>query len=199
MAELDLAQGDLRGLLSDWAEENKARKRDDRFRVLASVVVALLAAILASVNLCADNTIEDMTHGNFVAADLLTVALAEDDIKDRLTFDAALSPAQRQHEQERIAALTGMAREFDPSIGANVAIGDLLREASRYHRAREVALTREKNFDFAQIALEISILLASISIIALSRWLLTLATFGGATGAALFANGFALWVILPSA
>lgn len=127
-----------------------------------------MAAILSVAQLLGANVIEDMMHSNFVSSDLLTVAIPDDDLEARIAFGNP-SPGERQSLQQRIDRFKALAHEFDPNIKGQALQSELFDEANRYHRERDVFLEKDKNFDFAQVLLEISIVVASISILAINR------------------------------
>ncbi len=190
------AQSDLRAILADWVKGDKERDRREAFCFRAALLVAYLALILALVNVLGDNVIEDMMHANFVSSDLLTVAIPVEDLETRLAFGSP-NAGERQNAQERIDRLTTLANEFDPNVKGQTLRRALLDEANRYHHERDVFLEKDKNFDFAQVFLEIAIVVASVSIFTVNRWLIMLAVAGGVVGTALMVNGLTLWVNLP--
>ena len=62
---------------------------------------------------------------------------------------------------------------------------------------REVAASRDDNFDFAEVFLQLALVLGSIAILAINRPILWLASGLGLIGTLLTANGFLLLFPLP--
>ena len=73
----------------------------------------------------------------------------------------------------------------------------LMARAKSYQEAREVAERKNDSFDFAKMALQLAVVLGSVSILAVSRPLLWAAGLLGVVGALLTLNGFLLLVALP--
>ncbi len=70
-------------------------------------------------------------------------------------------------------------------------------KARAYEAARDHAQAQDDNFDYAEAFFQIAIVLASVSIVALSRLLLGLSAVLGLTATFLMINGFLLLVALP--
>lgn len=71
------------------------------------------------------------------------------------------------------------------------------QEAKRLEKERDVNNSKDPYFDYAEVLLQISIVLSSISILAHSRRVFQVAVCGAALGAILSLNGFLLLFRLP--
>ncbi|MBI2457102.1 MAG: DUF4337 family protein, partial [candidate division NC10 bacterium] len=70
-------------------------------------------------------------------------------------------------------------------------------EARKLEAQRDVAATRDQNFDYAGVLFQIAIVLGSIAILSESRRILAACLAFGVLAALLGANGFLLLVKLP--
>ena len=69
--------------------------------------------------------------------------------------------------------------------------------AKSFEVLRDAAVERDNNFDFAEVALQLALVLGSVAILALNRAILGLSCAFGALGAALTINGFLLIMPIP--
>ncbi len=190
------AEGDFKELLAEWVKGDKERTQREVFRFRAAVFVAVVAAILAAAQMLGSNVIEDMMHSNAVASDLLTVAVPENELEARLAF-WDLSPEERASLQQRVEQMKQLAVDFDPNIQGQAIESALLQEANRYHQERDAFLEKDRNFDYAQLLLELTIILGAVAILAVSRAVITVAAASGVLGVLILLNGITLWVHLP--
>ncbi len=73
----------------------------------------------------------------------------------------------------------------------------LMAQAKDYEAQRDRAGDQDVNFDFADVFLQIAVVLGSVAILAVSRPTLLLSFLSGGLGALLTLNGFMLWFKLP--
>ena len=199
--------------ITEEVEEHHAHAPHEGFRSHAALVIAILAAILAVCELGGDNAKNTMIYNNIKASDSWSFyqaktqrqtafKLAGDDVKRRLADPGLSAPARAllQADLERYDK-TVARYESEPDAAAP---NDPLRgegkkqlqaRAKSYEEARQVANERNESFDYAKMALQLAIVLGSVSILAQSRPLLLTAGVMGAAGLALLANGF--WFLLP--
>ena len=70
-------------------------------------------------------------------------------------------------------------------------------QADSFEKARERAALQDGNFDMAEVLLQLALVLGSVAILAINRWILALSGLLGAAGALLTMNGFLLIAALP--
>lgn len=195
-------------------EVDKAEARQaERHRNRAALAIAVLAAVLAVGELGGDNAKDAMIRNNIEASDTWNFYQAKNIRQTiyKLRADAlAREISAPGVGPERRALLEGdldkyrktVARyEDEPDV---TALGDATRgegkrqlqaRAKAYQEARQLAETKNNSFDFAKMALQLGIVLGSVSILASSRQLLWLAGGLGVVGATLSLNGFLM--LLP--
>jgi hypothetical protein len=69
---------------------------------------------------------------------------------------------------------------------------EIFREAKKHEAARDEALHRDPYFDFAEVALQISIVLASVAMLSGKRWAFVTSLVLAVIGVALTLNGYLL-------
>ena len=200
--------------ITESAEE-KRHEATDRFRSRSAVLIAALAAILAFCELGADNAKDAMIDYNIKASDSwafyqaknvrqTAIKLAEDQLKRELA-SPTLSPASRaaiQADLERYQKTDARyENEPDPKAPGDATKGEgkkqLSARAKSFEHAREAAFQRNDNFDYAQMLLQLAIVLGSVAILTTSKMLRTVCMAIGALGAAFVSNGFWLGISLP--
>ena len=83
-----------------------------------------------------------------------------------------------------MSAVAGLRRSSDQA------------RAQSYEQAFEAASDQDNNFDYAEVALQLALVLGSVAILALNRWILYVSGALGVVGALLTLNGFFLLVPL---
>lgn len=115
-----------------------------------------------------------------------------------LVTQPALPPEARADVQRRIDALRTTAARMQSEPETGDGMRELEPKARAFEARRERAQQQDPNFDYSQALFQIAIVLASVSIVAASRWLLGLALGMGGLATLLLLNGFLLLVPLPS-
>jgi hypothetical protein len=108
-------------------------------------------------------------------------------------------PAERPSAEARLkdyeATITRYDSEPDPNDPSKgEGKKELSATAKGYEAAFEQAAQRDNNFDFAEVLLQLALVLGSVAILAVNRWILILSGVLGALGALLTLNGFLLLV-----
>jgi cell division protein ZapA (FtsZ GTPase activity inhibitor) len=186
--------------------EEEAREARERFRSHAALAIAVVAAILAVCELGGDNAKNKMVNNNIKASDTWAFyqaknmrqteyKLAAEGLR-RATADPALPAAVRAADAADAKRYdkTATRYEDDPAGDGKK---QLEAKAKRFEEARDLAGERNEFFDYAQMLLQLAVVLGSVSILALSRPLLLVTGLLGAAGLALVANGFLLLVPMP--
>ncbi|MDO1557872.1 DUF4337 family protein [Brevundimonas sp. 2R-24] len=203
---------DVADLVHEIQEERADSAANERFRNRAALLVAALAAVLAVGGLGGGNATDDAIAANIHASDTwafyqaknmrqTAYEIAAADIEARLA-GGSLSPAQIAADTARLedyrATIARYDSEPDPARPGDPTAGEGKRQlaalARTHEEARATAEARDNNFDWAEILLQLAIVLASVAILATSRRLLTGAAVLGGLGALLTLNGFLLLV-----
>ncbi len=192
MAELELPDHD------ELVERAK-----DRYTKRVALLTAVYAVFLAITSLGGNNAAKEMM-------------LAQQQVTDQWAFYQSkamrehLYRSQRQqleaHLLERQESMGKSARERYESL-----IREMAAEEGRYRDekkgiekgAKELEATRDRNmskdpyFDYAEVLLQIAIVMASIAILSSSRPVLWLSVGSAVTGVILTGNGFLLLFRIP--
>ena len=193
--------------IKEAAEEEKLHEVRERFRNRAALVVAVLAAILAVCDLAGDNAKNAMIDNNIRASDSWAFyqaknirqteyALAADRLKRDLLDPALSAPARAAMQADIAKYQKTSARYEDDSTPGGEGKKQLSARAKGFEEARDQAKDRHELLDLSVMVLQLGIVLASVSILALSRPLLWAAGLLGAAGLALLADGVLLLVRL---
>ncbi len=206
---------DAADLVAGTSEENGGDEAANRFRNRAALLIAVLAAVLAIGGLGGGNATDDMIGENIHASDTWAFyqaknqrqtmyELAVDDLEARLAAPG-LDAAARTNLEGRLARYRATVARYDsepdPEAPNDPLRGEGLTQlrarAQAHVAAREVAAARDDNFDFAEVFLQLALVLGSIAILAINRPILWLASGLGLVGTILTANGFLLAFPLP--
>ncbi len=202
-------------LIAELHEEKEEAEENERFRNRAALMIAFLAAILAIGGLGGGNATDDYIDHNIratdtwaffqaknmrqtlyeISADELEMALASPGISDERRAQMEEKLADYRATVERYESEPDPDAPGDPTRGEGKK--ELRAQAEALEAARDQAAARDANFDFAEVALQIALVLGSVAILALNRPVLIASAAMGALGAALTANGFLLLIPLP--
>jgi hypothetical protein len=206
---------DAADLIAEIHEERAENEAHETFRNRAALLIAVLAATLAVGGLGGGNATDDMVANNIKASDSWSFyqaknvrqtmyELAAEQLEAQLTVGTVPAAAQAS-AQKRLADYKATIERYDSEPDPN-APGDLLKgegkkeikaRAQAFEAAFEQASERDNNFDFAEVLLQLALVLGSVAILTLNRWILILSVAAGALGALLTLNGFLLLVALP--
>ena len=211
--EMDSA--DAAELIAELKEDRAEHEATEKFNNKAAMVIAVIAALLAIGSLGGGNVAEDMIHNNIKASDTwaffqaknlrqTTYRLAVEEMQLQLA-SPALPPEARAAVEEKIARYNETIARYDDEPDAR-APGDSLRgegkkqlsaQARNYERLRDRAGAQDANFDYSEVAFQLSLVLGSVAILATSRKLLAVTMCLAAVGTLLMLNGFLLLFPLP--
>jgi len=203
---------DAAGLIAELHEEKAEHEADERFRNKAALLIAILAAILAIAGLGGGNATDDMIGSNIRASDTWAFyqaknirqtmyEIAADDLQSMV---AGAAPAQRAAAERRLGDYRASIARYDDEPDPT-ALGDPLKgegkkqlsaQAKAHEEAFEIASAKDNAFDLAEVALQLALVLGSVAILAINRWILLLSALLGLTGALLTLNGFFLLVAM---
>ena len=174
-----------------------------RFTRGVALTTAIYAVVLALASLGGSNAGKDML-------------MAQQQASDQWAFYQAKVLREHLYRVERLrqeAALAGGAEEAaSGAAAASARLRDLAAaeegryaeekaaieaEARRLEALRDEAGDRDPYFDYAEVLLQIAIVMATVAILASSRPIYRFSLVVGAIGLALTANGFTLAVRVP--
>lgn len=191
------------------------QQAQEQFRIRGGFLIAGLAVVLAIATLLGNNADQDVIQYSILTADTYSFfqaknvrqtmyKLQQDELKLRLN-DPAL-PAEEKETVQSLADNYGktVARydsEPDPTDPNNPLKGEgkkeLLARAQFLEAQRDQAMERGNNYDYASVLLQIAIVVASASIIVVSRPLLITSLALAGIGILFIVNGLFLIVPLP--
>lgn len=204
---------DAAELIAELREDRTDKAENESFANRAALLIAAMAAVLAIGGLGGGNATDDMLISNIRASDTWAFYQAKNirqtmyeieaaELEERLARMGALErtplTARLAEYRKQIARYDD---EPDPAAPADPLRGEgkkqLMAQARSFEAARERAAEQDDNFDYAEVILQLALVLGSVAILANNRAILTLAGLLGAGGALLTINGFLLLVTLP--
>jgi hypothetical protein len=206
---------DAAELIAEIHEERAENEAAETFRNRAALLIAFLAAVLAIGGLGGGNATDDMIASNIKASDTwafyqaknvrqTAYRIAADDLEARLAA-GTLPPAERASAEARLKDYRATIERYDSEPDAEAPQDPLRGEGKKQLSARARAhedefaraSARDDSFDFAEVLLQLALVLGSVAILAVNRWILILSGALGLVGSILTANGFLLWLPLP--
>jgi hypothetical protein len=199
---------DAADLIAEIHEERADNAAAEGFRNRAALLIAVLAAVLAVGGLGGGNATDDMVGNNIKASDSWAFyqaknvrqtmyELAAEQLEEQLATGAGV-PAARKRLADYKATIERYDSEPDPKAPGDPLKGEGKKEikarALAYEAAFEQASARDNNFDLAEVALQLALVLGSVAILAVNRWILGLSLALGIAGSLLTLNGFVLLV-----
>jgi uncharacterized protein DUF4337 len=203
---------DAADLIAEIHEDRAENQAAESFRNRAALMIAILAAVLAVGGLGGGNATDDMIENNIKASDTWAFYQAKNVRqtmyrieREKLAAELAagsVAGAARAGAETRLksydATIARYDSEPDPEAPGDLTRGEGKKElsarAKSYEAAFGQAARRDNNFDFAEVLLQLALVLGSVAILAVNRWILILSAALGALGALLTLNGFLLLV-----
>jgi hypothetical protein len=196
---------DAADLIAELHEDKAAHEADDRFRNRAALLIAFLAAMLAIGGLGGGNATDDLIENNIRASDTWAFFQAKNirQTAYELAAEEIEGDPQRDAAAEaRLKAYRATIARYDDEPSAEAPNDPLQGEgkkqlraqAEAFEAARERAKAQDSNFDLAEVALQLALVLGSVAILAVNRSILGLSIALGAIGSLLTLNGFLLLV-----
>jgi hypothetical protein len=174
----------------------------DGFRKLAGNYLGIVAMLLAIASLGGGAATKEMLSANIHASDTYGYYQAKylRQVQYQTVADL-LETVGTSGDSTKTAALIQRYRQTAARYESEPDTGDgkkeLLAKAHDWEARRELAVARDPNFELAEALLQIAIVIGSVSIVAVSRWLLGLSSILAICGIALTLNGFFLLVPFP--
>ena len=176
---------------------------EDRFGRRVALVTAVFAVILSVSSLGGNNATKEMLlaqqkssdQWSFYQAKVIREHLYRAQ-KQRLEADLiergpTLSPAAR----EKVEALAKKWEEEEKRYNAEKK--DIEKDAKKLEAVRDLSATRDPYFDLAEVFLQISIVMSSVSILSRSRPVFYFSLLLAVVGATLTLNGYFIFFQLP--
>lgn len=191
MAEIELPE----------VEELKEKKADP-FTKRVALTTAIFAVFLAITSLGGNNAMKEMILAQQQASDQWAFYQAKvirehlyRQQKQRLELDLLEKEALKPEVKARYETLLQDTGKEAARYGLEKK--DIKKEAEKLEHERDVNRAKDPYFDYAEVLLQIAIVMASIAILANSRSMFGFAIVSAVLGALLSLNGFLMLVRLP--
>jgi hypothetical protein len=179
----------------------------DRFRRLTAIYVGVAAMLLAIAALGGAEATKEMLNSNIQASDTYAFYQAKN-IRQTLyqtsaaqlellaAGAAALSESDKAKTAELIKRYRDTVARYESEPANGEGKKELMAKAKGWDATRDHAAARIPNFEYAEAAFQIAIVLGSVAIVAASPWLLGLSGVLAVLGVLLTLNGYLLLVPL---
>jgi hypothetical protein len=204
---------DAAELIAELCEDRAEKADEAHFANRAALLIAAMAAVLAIGGLGGGNATDDMMIGNIRASDTWAFYQAKNIRQTAYEIEAAelesrlvgASGAQAHDLNGRIAKYRAKVARYDdepdPAAPDDPLKGEgkkqLMAQAKVFEAMRDRASEQDNNFDYAEVVLQLALVLGSVAILAGNRTVLTVSALLGAIGTVLTLNGFFLLFPLP--
>jgi len=183
--------------------EELRERSEDRFGRRVALVTAIYAVALAVASLGGNNAMKEMLLAQQLSSDQWAFYQAKvirehqyRAQKLRLELDLEeRGPAVRPELRDKMQALLGRFAEEEKRYNAEKK--DIEKAAKTLEHERDVNRAKDPYFDYAEVLLQIAIVMASISILSKSRPTFSFSLVLAVCGAVLAVNGFTLLVRIP--
>jgi len=177
--------------------------RNKGFTRRVAITTALYAVMLAIAALGGNNAMKDMLLAQQQASDQWAFSQAkvirEHEYRiqqKRLEVElaergAGMAPETRQQYEALLAEFTAETKRY------NAEKKDIEQDAKKLEHERDVNRNRDPYFDFAEVLLQIAIVMSSVSILSSSRLMYGVSLILALGGTFLMINGYTLWTMLP--
>ena len=155
-----------------------------------ALLISVLAAMLALVEVSGGNAEQDATTNNITAANLWSFYQAKtirrsnlQQLTEMVELDLPdLSPERAERTRKRLEAWRATAARYESEPETNEGRKELAARAKAAEEARDRALAADNMFDYGSASLQLAIVLASASIVIGIMWLAWLAGGVGLIG-----------------
>ena len=183
--------------------EELHERGEDRFGRRVALVTAVYAVVLAVASLGGNNAMKEMLLAQQLSSDQWAYYQAKvirehqyRAQKLRLELDLEeRGPAARPEVRDKMQAL--VARFAEEEKRYNAEKKDIEKAAKALEHERDVNRAKDPYFDYAEVLLQIAIVLSSISILSRSRPTFAFSAVLAVCGALLALNGFTLLARVP--
>jgi len=192
----------------DASEMMDSEKSADNFKTRTAIMIAVLAMLLAVTGLGGQNAAKEATNNNIFASNLYAFyqaknirqtdfALAADALELSLLTTPGITPEVKAEYQKKIDAYRKNVARYESEPDTQEGKKELLARAKVMEQTRDHALKQDPYFDYAEVLLQIAIVLASVAIVSGISWLVFGSAALGILGTLLMINGFTLLVAIP--
>jgi hypothetical protein len=192
----------------DAADVMDQDKADDHFKRRAAVLIAFFAMLLAITGLGSNNAMKEALNENIQASNTFafyqaknirqtSYALAADEIELAWLSNPGMPESARAALRDKSADYRKTAARYESEPETGEGKKELLVKARAHEVSRDKALKQDPYFDYAEVLLQITIVLISVAIVADQRWLIGFGLIFGTLGALLTLHGFLLLVNVP--
>ena len=183
--------------------EELEEMRNTGFTRRVAITTAIYAVMLAIAALGGNNAMKDMLLAQQQSSDQWAFyqakVIREHEYRiqqKRLEVElaergAGMAPEARQQYEALLAEFSAETKRY------NTEKKDIEKDAKKLEHERDVNRQRDPYFDFAEVLLQIAIVMSSVSILSSSRLMYGLSLILALGGTFLMINGYALWVPLP--
>jgi len=183
--------------------EELEEMRNTGFTRRVAITTAIYAVMLAIAALGGNNAMKDMLLAQQQASDQWAFYQAkvirehayriqqkrlEVELAER---GAGMAPETRQQYEALLAEFTAETKRY------NAEKKDIEQDAKKLEHERDVNRHRDPYFDFAEVLLQIAIVMSSVSILSSSRLMYGVSLILALCGTFLMINGYTLWTMLP--
>jgi len=182
--------------------EELEEKKSDPFTKRVALTTAIFAVFLAITSLGGSNAMKEMILAQQMASDQWAFYQAKvirehlyRQQKQRLELDLLEKEGLKPEVKKRYEGLLQETSKEAARYG--VEKKDIKKEAEKLEHERDINRDKDPYFDYAEVLLQIAIVMASISILAHSRMMFGFSLVFATVGALLSANGFLMIVRLP--
>jgi Domain of unknown function (DUF4337) len=203
----EIAEQIHEGAHADAAHEHAAHAPEhDWFRRLTAIYVGVAAMLLAIAALGGAEATKEMLNANIHASDTYAFYQAKyirqlhyQTAAEELELLAAGLPGLSSDQVKKVDALVkgyrDTARRYESEPQRGEGKKELLAKAAAFEKERDHAALQLPNFEYAEAAYQIAIVLGSVAIVAASPWLLGISGALALAGTFLTLNGYLL--LLP--
>ncbi len=183
--------------------EELEEKAERSFSRRVALMTAVYAVVLAIASLGGNNAMKEMLLAQQQSSDQWAFYQAkvirehqyraqtmrlETELAER---GPALRPEARQHYEDLLKKFAAEEKRY------NAEKKDIEKDAKRLEKERDWNRDKDPYFDYAEVLLQIAIVMASVSILSTSRPMFFFSLALALGGALLTINGFTLWFRLP--
>jgi Domain of unknown function (DUF4337) len=182
--------------------EELEEKRDKVFSRRVALITAIYAVVLAIASLGGNNAMKEMLVAqqestNQWAYYQAKVVREHLNRANRMVIDAHLAEPStlKGAERAKFEALAAKFGDEEKRMAADKK--EIEKDAQKFAGVRDLNQSKDPYFDYAEVMLQIAIVLASVSILSTSRMMFWCSTVLAVAGVLLTVNGFFLLVRVP--
>jgi hypothetical protein len=178
---------------------------DERHNIKKIILITVFSVILSITGLGGSISMKDALRENILASDAysfyqakvvrqLELKIALKNLEFELAKDLKISNSLKQSISLTIDDYKNTVERYESEPSTNEGKKELLIRAKEHEKERDHALKQDPWFDMAEVLLQMSILLISVSMLTNVGLLFVLGNISGLTGTILSLNGFFLFI-----